>query len=177
MKQREHFFCAKKTKQRFYSTLFSSAILENISAGRKQRTLFCVNHIPDMLFSFKSKSKYTYKTYSCGMADSTEERTLVALNTLKWRYAEPEETNCWIKSWVFFAQKKCSRHFIKVRLNHWTTADRLFWQCLSYFSRPLQCYLLGSQWDSHTPPGFHPQYLKLCSEDEQSFYGFGMTWG
>ncbi len=22
---------------------------------------------------------------------------------------------------------------------------------------------------------FHPKYLKLCSEDEQSFYGFGMT--
>ncbi len=30
----------------------------------------------------------------------------------------------------------------------------------------------GSQWDSHKPPGSHPKYLKLCSEDEQSFYGF-----
>ncbi len=28
---------------------------------------------------------------------------------------------------------------------------------------------------SHKPPGFHPKYLKLCSEDEQSFYGFGTT--
>ncbi len=28
-----------------------------------------------------------------------------------------------------------------------------------------------------SPPGFHPKYLKLCSEDEQSFYGFGTTWG
>uniref|UniRef100_A0A673LTX1 Phosphoinositide phospholipase C n=1 Tax=Sinocyclocheilus rhinocerous TaxID=307959 RepID=A0A673LTX1_9TELE len=34
--------------------------------------------------------------------------------------------------------------------------------------------LLGSQWDSHKPPGFHPKYLKLCSEDEQSFWG-GVT--
>ncbi len=25
----------------------------------------------------------------------------------------------------------------------------------------------------HKPPGFHPKYLQLCSEDEQSFYGFG----
>ncbi len=54
-------------------------------------------------------------------------------------------------------------------------ADGLF--CLSYFSVPWQCYLLGSQWDSHKPPGFHLKYLKLCSEDERSFYGFGTTWG
>ncbi len=29
--------------------------------------------------------------------------------------------------------------------------------------------------DSHKSPGFHQKYLKLCSEDEQSFYRFGMT--
>ncbi len=23
----------------------------------------------------------------------------------------------------------------------------------------------------------YPEYLKLCSEDELSFYGFGTTWG
>uniref|UniRef100_A0A9J8AXT1 Tripartite motif containing 35-12 n=1 Tax=Cyprinus carpio carpio TaxID=630221 RepID=A0A9J8AXT1_CYPCA len=40
-----------------------------------------------------------------------------------------------------------------------------------------ECYLLGSLWDSLKPPGFHPKYLKLCSEDQQSFYGFGTTWG
>ncbi len=27
------------------------------------------------------------------------------------------------------------------------------------------------------PPGFHPKYLKLSSEDELSFYRFGTTWG
>uniref|UniRef100_A0A673G6B7 Endothelin-1 receptor-like n=1 Tax=Sinocyclocheilus rhinocerous TaxID=307959 RepID=A0A673G6B7_9TELE len=41
----------------------------------------------------------------------------------------------------------------------------------------ITCKLLGSQWDSRKPPGFHPKYLKLCSEDERSFYGFGTTWG
>ncbi len=56
-------------------------------------------------------------------------------------------------------------------------ADGVFWWCLSYFSVPWQCYLLGSQWDRHKPPGFHPKYLKLCSEDERSFYGYGTTWG
>ncbi len=45
-----------------------------------------------------------------------------------------------------------------------------------HFSGSWQWYLLGSQWDSHKPPGFHPKYLKFCSEDEQSFYGFGTTW-
>ncbi len=29
---------------------------------------------------------------------------------------------------------------------------------------------LAVKWDSHKPPDFHPKYLKLCSEDEQSFY-------
>ncbi len=41
----------------------------------------------------------------------------------------------------------------------------------------LDCYLLDTQCDSHKPPGFHPKYLKLCSEEKQSFYGSGMTWG
>ncbi len=35
----------------------------------------------------------------------------------------------------------------------------------------LDSVILGSQWDSHKPPGSQPKYLKLCSEDEQSFYG------
>uniref|UniRef100_A0A8C2KA60 NDRG family member 2 n=1 Tax=Cyprinus carpio TaxID=7962 RepID=A0A8C2KA60_CYPCA len=30
--------------------------------------------------------------------------------------------------------------------------------------------LFGSLWDSLKPPGFHPKYLKLCSEDELSFF-------
>ncbi len=58
-------------------------------------------------------------------------------------------------------------------------ADGLPWQCFSYFSGSWQCKLLGSQWDSHNykPPGLHPKYLKLCSEDERSFHGSGTTWG
>ncbi len=39
-----------------------------------------------------------------------------------------------------------------------------------YFSGPWQCYLLGSQWNSNETRGYYPKYLKLCSEDEQSFY-------
>ncbi len=56
-------------------------------------------------------------------ASDTEERTLLASSRYspKWRYAEPEKTNCWIKllCFVFLPQKMCSRRFIKFRLNHW----------------------------------------------------------
>ncbi len=45
-------------------------------------------------------------------------------------------------------------------------SDGVSWRCFSYFSGPRQCSLLGSRWDRHKPPGFHPKYLKLCSEDE-----------
>uniref|UniRef100_A0A8C1N6U5 Cysteine and histidine-rich domain-containing protein 1 n=1 Tax=Cyprinus carpio TaxID=7962 RepID=A0A8C1N6U5_CYPCA len=31
--------------------------------------------------------------------------------------------------------------------------------------------------DLHKPPGFHPKYLKLCSEDERRCNGFGRSWG
>ncbi len=34
-----------------------------------------------------------------------------------------------------------------------------------------------SQWDSQKPPGFYLTYLKLCSEDERSFYRVGTTCG
>uniref|UniRef100_A0A8C2A333 NDRG family member 2 n=1 Tax=Cyprinus carpio TaxID=7962 RepID=A0A8C2A333_CYPCA len=30
--------------------------------------------------------------------------------------------------------------------------------------------LFGRLWDSLKPPGFHPKYLKLCSEEERSFF-------
>ncbi len=74
---------------------------------------------------------------------------------------------------IFFAYKKYSRHFIKFRLNHW-------WQ-MDYFDDVFHSFLdldsviyLAVDGDSHKPPGSHPKYLKLCSEDEQSFYGFGV---
>ncbi len=121
---------------------------------------------------------WTKTAYACGAAD-TEQRTLFASSgySPKWRYADAEETNCWIKSlFLFFLRTKLfsSLHNSQIEPR---MVDGPFWWCFSYFSRPWQCYLLGSQWDSHKPPGFHPKYLKLCSEDEQSFYGFGTTWG
>ncbi len=93
---------------------------------------------------------------------------------LRWRRGDKLLNKVII--FVFYVYKKYSRSFIKLRF--WTTDGRwTIWRCLSYFSGPWQCNLLGSQWDSHKPPGFHPKYLKLCSEDDQSFYGYGTTLG
>ncbi len=52
--------------------------------------------------------------------------------------------------------------------------DDVFHTFLDFDS--VNCLIVGSQWDSHKPPGSHPKYLKLCSEDKQSFHRFGTTW-
>ncbi len=42
----------------------------------------------------------------------------------KWRRGDVEETNCWkVVIFVFFAHKKYSRSFVKLRLNHWSQMD------------------------------------------------------
>ncbi len=109
---------------------------------------------------------------------ATQERMLYlsSVYSPKLCYAEPEETNCWIKLFCFLCTEKVFSSLHNIQIEP-LMADGLFWWCFSYFSRPWQCYLFGSQWDSHKPPGFHPKYLKLCSEDERNFYGFGTTWG
>ncbi len=48
--------------------------------------------------------------------------------------------------------------------------------CSTYVYEPWQCNLPCSQWDGHKPPGFHPKYLKLCSEDERTFLCFNNMW-
>ncbi len=78
---------------------------------------------------------------------------------------------------VFFAHKKYSCSFIKLRLNHWCHMD--------YFNDVLTaflCFERGSSLPLLSIEGqraleFHQKYLNLCFEDEQRFYGFGTTWG
>ncbi len=75
----------------------------------------------------------------------------------------------------------------------WIVEEKLFFLCVqkvfssqmdypgdafhSFLNLDSGIYLLGSQWDSHKPPGFYLKYFKLCSKDEQSFYGVGTTCG
>ncbi len=153
MKQREYFLYAKKIK---ITTLFNNssplhpgAILESIHWMQTAYAVLCQPHHTDTFSMFIYALIWT--AYPCGVA-----------------------TNCWVKSLFLFSLHTkviLSLHSIQIEP---LIADGLFWRCLSYFSGPWQCYLLGSQWDSHKPPGFHPKYLKMCSEDEQSFYGYDM---
>ncbi len=90
------------------------------------RMLFCVSRATrirllrlfTLWFEWKQRIRY---------AADTEQRTLLASSgcSPKWRYADAEETNCWIKLlfWVFFAYKKYSLSFITLRLNHWWQID------------------------------------------------------
>ncbi len=85
---------------------------------------------------------------------------------LRWRGGD--ELLNKIVIFIFFAYKKYSRRFIKFKLNHW-------WQ-MDYFDDAFHTFL-GLDRVIYLAVCFHPKYLKLCSEDEQSFYGFGTTWG
>ncbi len=178
MKLREYFLYAKKKK----TTLFNnssplrqrSAILENIRWMQAAYAVLCQPCCMDTSSTFVYYLIWTKTAYPCGAAD-TELRTLLASSgySPKWSYADAEETNCWIKSFFFFfAYKKYYRSFITLRLNHWWQmdySDDVFYTFLGLDS--VNCL------DSHKIPGFHPKYLKLCSKDKQSFYGFGTTWG
>ncbi len=68
---------------------------------------------------------------------------------------------------VFFAQKKCSRHFIIFGLNHW-------WQ-MDYSDDAFHTFLgfaVLITWQS-----LGQSQTSQLSKDERSFYGFGTTWG
>ncbi len=175
----ENTFCTQRKKK---TTLFNnssplrqrSTILENIRWMQAAYTVLCQPRCMDTSSTFVYSLIWTKTAYPCGAAD-TELRTLLASSgySPKWSYADAEETNCWIKSlFFFFAYKKYYRSFITLRLNHWWQmdySDDVFYTFLGLDS--VNCL------DSHKIPGFHPKYLKLCSKDKQSFYGFGTTWG
>ncbi len=69
---------------------------------------------------------------------------------------------------VFFEQKKYSRSFLTLQLNH---------QChMDYFNNVLTTFLGLEQGSSGQKAlRFHQKFLNLCSEDERRSYGFGMT--
>ncbi len=76
---------------------------------------------------------------------------------------------------VFFAHKKYSRSFLKLRLNHWCHMD--------YFNDVLTTFLgveHGSciaAYAGSENSDFIKNFLHLCSEDERTSYWFGTTWG
>ncbi len=84
-----------------------------------------------------------------------------------WKILYELEMNCTIKSlfFVFFSYKKysCSRWTIL------TMSFILFWALTVLFTWQSMGLSQASRFSS--------KYLTLCSEDEQSFYGFVTTWG
>ncbi len=98
------------------------------------------------------------------------------LQTLKlffWTHGEDwQKRRNWLSRYfVFFADKKYSRSFIKLQLNHWCHMD--YFNVLTTFLalEHISCVVgLKALW-------FHQKYLNLCSEDEWRSYGFGTTWG
>ncbi len=78
-------------------------------------------------------------------------------------------------TFFFFAHKKYSRNFIKLRLNLWCHMD-YFTDILNNFldlgTLQLRCCL----WENQRAIRFHKKYLNLCSEDEWRSYRFGMKW-
>ncbi len=96
MKRRENFFCAKKTKQRFHSTIKSpllqcSAILENIHWMQAAYSLVCQPRHKDTTSTLVYALNCMKTAHPCGAAD-----TLLASSgySPKWRYADTEETIC-----------------------------------------------------------------------------------
>ncbi len=85
------------------------------------------------------------------------------------------EKNCWINRViiVFFAYKKYSRSFVKLRLNvTWTS---LLMSLLCFCVLIVVVSFLSM--DGQRALRFHQKYLNLCSEDERWSYRFGKSWG
>ncbi len=105
-------------------------------------------------------------------------REYFLLSKMALHWQRDRETNCWINVIIsiFFAYKKYSRRFIKFRLNHWWQMDYFEDVFYTFLCLDSVIYLAVNGTDTSFP-GFHPKYLKLCFEDERSFYGFGTTSG
>ncbi len=136
------FLYAKKIKI-LYSTIrlicITVAAFWRISTGHKLRMLL---HHKDMLFSFKSKRKERRRRIRVvRLIYAICVQWILSKMVLWWR--RWDELLNKVVIFIFFAYKKVFS---------------------SLHKGPWQCYLLGSQRDSHKPPGFHPKYLKLCSE-------------
>ncbi len=113
----------------------------------------------------------------CRRAYAACVRWVISKMALRWG-GETERRRIVENKFLFYflCVQKLFSSLHKIQINS-LMADGLPWRCFSFFSEPRQWYLLGSQWDSHKHPDLYLKYLKLCSQDEQSFNGVGTTWG
>ncbi len=100
MKQREYILCAKKTK---IMTLFNNFF----SSDMFMKTVFMYSVRSDCMFYVRTPAPVLWCYHERAAEIDTEEKKL--LNK--------------VVIFVFFADKKYSRSFIKLRLNHWCHMD------------------------------------------------------
>ncbi len=132
-----------------------SIILENIRWTQAAYAVLCQPHRTDKSSTFVYALIWMKTAYPCGAAD-TEQRTLLASS----RYS--------LQNGATLNQRRRNTvHNITVEP---LMADGLFWRCFSYFSGPRQCYLLGSQWDSHKPV-FIQNILNCVLKTNEDFMG------
>ncbi len=169
MKLWEYCLCVKKTKIMTLIDKFFSAMSVCDARSRENHNAYV------SLPLLRNKSQHIWVLHlSTGSCISSIASMLCGTLVNVWRRLTWKRRNCWIEvevfNFVFFEYKKYSHSFIELSLNHWCHMD--------YFNDGLT-YFLGlervSCVEAQKALGFHHKYLNLYSEDEQSFYGFGIT--
>ncbi len=156
MKQREYVLYAKKIKICLICIIV--ALFWRISTGHKLRTLFCVGCTTQIRFLhlFMLWFEWKWRILVVRLTQNSV-RSLHPVDTLQ-NGATPRR-----------------RRIVEYICN-------FYWQSqfcqsiLSDFSGPWQLFTWWSMGQSQASR-FSSKYLKLSSEDEQSFYGFRTTWG
>ncbi len=133
------FVCKENKNNDFFQQFVSSrSLLVSVAPfcilpiERKQRTLFCIR--------LNAKMRYFHSN------QSVNTRRIQILKLKKSHY------------FYFLCIQKVISSLHKIQIEP-LMADGLSWRCFSLFSEPRQWYLLGSQWDSHKPPGFYLKYI------------------
>ncbi len=156
-----------------------SIILENICWTQAAYASLCQPHLTDTSSTFVYVLIWMKTAYPCGAAD-TEQPTQFASSgySPKWRYADAEETNCWIKSFfggVFCIQKVFSQlHNITVEP---LMADGLFWQCFYTFLclDSVNCLAVNGTVTSLLV--FIQNILNCVPKTNKAFTGLERNWG
>ncbi len=137
--------------------------------------VLCQPHHKDTFSTFIYALIWSKTACSCSAAD-TEQRTQFASSgySPKRLYGDATESQrrriVWINRYLFSLRRKS---VLVASLNSdWTTDGR--WTILTMSFILFWALTVLFTWQSmgqSQAPGFHPKYLKLCSEDERSFYG------
>ncbi len=145
-----------------FSPRHCSAILD---ITHWMQVAYALLHLPqckDKLFSFKSKRKIRIHAL---MRMQKSIRCLRSMGNIQNGATVTRRRIAEEKS--FFAYKKYSGSFIKFRLNHWCQMD---FPGDAFHSLDLDSVIYLAVNETVTSLRFYLKYLKLCSEDKQSFW-------